>query len=241
MKTSGYTNPLWNQYARLHASVTDSFKLSLIRESAERLRGDVLDCGCGTARIAPLLADRSDVDSYTGVDLAPEMVKVARWLVSQWERETFVIKESAIEAVDGDYSSIVSIHSYYTWPEPMTVLEHIHRVLRPGGCFVLATPNEQLDMERLLRESSKELLAHPGFDEFRRLNLKLAGNPEAKFVSMDTLVEQARTVGFRVVECHQRHYLGGVNFLVLGKSAPITAAKPKNPLICGWTLYSSVL
>nr|VFK51620.1 MAG: Ubiquinone/menaquinone biosynthesis C-methylase UbiE [Candidatus Kentron sp. TUN]VFK54019.1 MAG: Ubiquinone/menaquinone biosynthesis C-methylase UbiE [Candidatus Kentron sp. TUN]VFK61046.1 MAG: Ubiquinone/menaquinone biosynthesis C-methylase UbiE [Candidatus Kentron sp. TUN] len=217
MTTSGYTNPLWNRYAHLHASVTDSFKLSLLRESVEYLTGDILDCGCGTAKIAPFLVDRPDVDSYIGVDLAPEMVKVARWMVSQWGRENFVVKESAIEAVEDNYSSIVSIHSYYTWPEPMGVLEHIHRILQPGGSFVLATPNERLDMKRLLRESSKELIAHPDFDKFQCLDLELAGNPKALFADMDTLVEQTRTLGFRVLECHQRHYLGGVNFLVLSK------------------------
>jgi len=218
MNASAFTLHLWNRYVRPHATVTTSFQLSLFREAAGLLYGDVLDCGCGTARIAPLLADRLDVDSYTGVDLAPEMVEMARWMVAQLEHERFIIKHRAIEAVNGDYSSAVSIHSYYTWPEPLTVLRNIHRVLRTEGRFVLATPNKRLDMQRLLRESSKELLAHPDFDEFQRLNQELAGNPGALFVQMDTLVEQVRSVGFQVVECHQRHYMEGVNFLVLRKN-----------------------
>lgn len=212
-----YSLKTWNRYAHAHAAVTTSFQWALFRDAAEWLQGDVLDCGCGTARLAPLLADRPDVTSYTGVDLAPEMVEVARWIVSRLDRKRFAIEHTAIERVTGEYSSAVSIHSYYTWPDPLAVLSHIQRVLRPNGRFVLATPNASLDMERLLRESSKELLAHPNFDEFTYLNLELAHSPAAHFIGMDTLVEQVRAVGFRVVECHQRHYLGGVNLLLLDK------------------------
>lgn len=123
----------------------------------------------------------------------------------------------AIEAVQGQYDIAVSIHSYYAWPRPLEVLSHIRKVMRPSGRLVLATPNRRLDMDRLLRESSRELLAHPDFPELERLNLELAGSPGAAFVDMDLLVGQSRDTGFEVLECHQRHYLGGVNLLVLSK------------------------
>lgn len=217
MSADAYPSTLWNGYARSHASVTTSFQLSLYREVAAQLGGDVLDCGCGTARIAPFLADDPAVNSYTGVDLAPDMVRMARWTITRLNRERFGIEQGAIEAVRGQYDSAVSIHSYYAWPRPLDVLAHIRDVMRPGGRFVLATPNPQLDMDRLLRESSRELLAHPDFPEFERLNLEFAGNPGAAFVEMDLLIGQSRDTGFEVLECHQRHYLGGVNLLVLSK------------------------
>ncbi|EXJ13304.1 class I SAM-dependent methyltransferase [Imhoffiella purpurea] len=215
MSAEAYPSTLWNGYARSHASVTTSFQLSLYREAAGQLGGDVLDCGCGTARLAPFLADDPGVTSYTGVDLAPDMVRMARWTIERLDRERFVIEQGAIEAVQGQFDSLVSIHSYYAWPRPLDVLAHIRRLMRSGGRFVLATPNRRLDMERLLRESSRELLAHPDFPEFERLNLAFAGNPGAAFVDMDLLIGQSRDAGFAVLECHQRHYLGGVNLLVL--------------------------
>jgi len=39
----------------------------------------------------------------------------------------------------------------------------------------------------------------------------------ARFISMNELVKDCQSAGFKIIECHQRHYLGGVNFLVLKK------------------------
>lgn len=217
MSVSSYSLAGWNRYARAHASVMTSYQWEMFRECAAQLSGHVIDCGCGTARIAPLLSDREQVLSYTGVDMSPDMVDMARWMVSWAERDDFRIQQGLIEKVEGRFNSAVSIHSYYTWPDPLKVLTHIHAMLYQKSRFVLVTPNAELDMEHLLQESARELIAHPDFDHFRRLNMELANNPGAAFVSMDTLVEQSRKVGFAVVECHQRHFLGGVNFLVLEK------------------------
>jgi len=48
--------------------------------------------------------------------------------------------------------------------------------------------------------------------------LQLAGNTQANFIEMDELISLVQEVGFMVQECHQNHFLGGLNFLVLKKS-----------------------
>lgn len=207
----------WDRYARAHVSVLTSYQLALFLEAVEYLSGDVVDCGCGSARLAPFLADREDVSSYTGVDCADEMVSVARWVMARLSRSSFSIVRSKIEGLERLFTSAVSIHSYYSWPDPELVLAHIYSLLAPNSMFVLATPNRELDMKGLLRESEKELIAHPYFEEFKRSNLLFAENSKARFVSMGELVDQVQQVGFELVECHQRHYLGGVNFLLLNK------------------------
>ena len=147
------------------------------------------------------------------------MVAVARQLITKLRRDDFCILHCKIEDVmDTQFTSAVSIHSYYAWPEPEAVLRHIHDLIIPGGMFVLATPNENLDMPKLLSNASRELIAHPDYEEFVHYNLQLVENPNAKFTPLDTLVKQAHNVGFKIHECHQRHYLGGVNFLLLEKA-----------------------
>lgn len=207
----------WENYARLHASVTTSVQLNLYHEACEHLSGAVVDCGCGSAKIAPLLADKESVTSYTGVDYAQEMVTVARQVIQTLHRPSFTILHSMIEGVTNRFDSAVSIQSYYAWPDPLLTLKHIHTMLRDGAKFVLATPNGELCLEKLLQDAEKELIAHPDFSAFKNYNLKLAHNPEANFVSMDNLVRQAQQAGFMIEECHQRHFRGGINFLVLRK------------------------
>ncbi len=214
---SAYSVSEWENYARLHASVTTSVQLALYRESCKYLSGSVVDCGCGSAKMAPLLAGQESVTAYTGVDYAQEMVSVARQVVQTLARPTFTVLHSRIEDVDGQFNSAVSIQSYYAWPEPVVTLKYIFDMLVEGANFVLTTPNRELNMGKLLQDAEKELVAHPDFAAFKRYNLNLANNPQANFISMDTLIRQAQEAGFKVVECHQRHFDGGINFLVLRK------------------------
>lgn len=215
MNQANYQVDDWNNYALAHASVLTSYQWALFREAVEPLTGDVIDCGCGTARLAPLLADKAAVRSYTGVDYSPQMVEVAGELIGQLGAANFRMLNAKIEQVEGRYDSAVSVHSYYSWPEPELVLQSIYDKLRPGGSFVLVTPNPQMDMPLLLRETDKELLGHPNYRVFREQNMLLFNNEAANFVTMDSLVAEVRQVGFKLVECHQKHYLGGVNLLHL--------------------------
>lgn len=211
----------WENYARLHASVTTSFQLAVYKEACKYLIGDIIDCGCGTAKIAPLLVNNKQLKSYTGVDFAEEMVKVSRWILEKLGQKTFNVEHSKIEELkgkEGYFTSGVSIQSYYSWPDPLLVLRHINKMLTEDGVFVLATPNQSLSLERLAVEAEKELIAHPDFEVFKQYNLELAGNTQANFIEMDNLIRQVQQVGFQVLECHQRHFLGGLSFLVLKKN-----------------------
>lgn len=207
----------WNTYARLFTAVTTSMQLDVYREACLHLQGDVVDCGCGSAKIAPFLADMKSVSSYTGIDYAVEMITAAHWVLSTLDQPNFSLQHCKIEEAQGSFDSAVSIQSYYTWPDPLQVLSHIAKLLKTGGSFVLVTPNQQLDLHKLIKDARKELLAHPDFEDYKEYNLKLANNPDANFVEMDSLIEQAKQVGFSVSECHQRHFKGGLNFLVLHK------------------------
>lgn len=218
MATEIYKTEEWNGYAYCHASVFSSFQFELFRETAKHLQGDIVDCGCGSSRLAPFLADQVKVSSYTGVDAAEEMVEVARDLIAQLSDDRFKIVHCKIEDVHQKFTSAVSIHSYYSWPKPEVVLRQIYELLLPDSLFVLATPNASLDMPRLLKEAEKELICHPHYSDFKRFNMQFANNPQARFISMDRLVKQVQDVGFKVQECNQKHYLGGVNLLLLKKA-----------------------
>lgn len=215
---AAYSTQEWNNYAHLFASVTTSMQLAVYQDASQYLHGNIVDCGSGTAKIAPILAQKSNASSYTGIDLSEEMVAEARWLLKRLNQKTFKIIHDKIEHVSGrQFTSGVSIQSYYTWPDPNTTLKHIFDMLAEQATFVLVTPNLNLNLTLLAKHAELELLTHPYFDAYKDYNLKLAGNSEANFISMDALLKQVQTIGFQVEECHQRHFLGGLNFLVLRK------------------------
>lgn len=211
-----YQQNEWDEYAQAHLAVMTSFQLEVYKDVSCKMKGNVADFGCGTAKIAPFLTDKAFVKSYTGIDYAPEMVSQAQRLLNQLQTSHYQIKQNKIEnIVDTSFDSGLSINSYYSWDEPEQILAHINKLLKPSAPFILVTPNKTLDMEKLLKETDKELCSHPGYAKFRATNMELAGNENALFLDMDELIGQARNAGFKVISCHQDYFMGGLNFLHL--------------------------
>lgn len=208
----------WDNYAESHLSVLPSVQLQVYKTVASYMQGNVIDLGCGTARITPFLHDMTKVHSYTGIDYSTDMVNKAQWLLNRLGNPQFKVHYSKIEQfTENPFDSALSINSYYTWPNPSEVLAHIYQLLKPNASFILVTPNKHLDMLKLAHEADKELLGHPHYAAFRQKNLELAGNEKALFVDMDTLVKQLLSLNFKLLACHQEFYLGGLNFVHVQK------------------------
>ena len=96
----------------------------------------VLDVGCGTGRLLCLLAERGAVGS--GVEVAPEMVAVARRANPQMD-----IREGTAEDLpfdDGAFDLVVTCLAYHHLDVPEQFLAEAARVLVPGGRLVVAEP-----------------------------------------------------------------------------------------------------
>ena len=96
----------------------------------------VLDVGCGTGRLLSLLAEQGAIGS--GVEVAPEMVAVARRANPQTD-----IREGTAEDLpfdDGAFDAVVICLAYHHLDEPERFLAETTRVLVPGGRLVIAEP-----------------------------------------------------------------------------------------------------
>ena len=97
---------------------------------------DLLDVGCGTGWLIALLAAKKPA-RYCGVDLAEEMVRMAR------EKEIpgaeFTVG-SAMELPypDGSFQVVTCIQSFHHYPRPDRAMEEAFRVLAPGGIYLLS-------------------------------------------------------------------------------------------------------
>lgn len=97
----------------------------------------VLDVGCGTGFLALLLAELGH--AVTGIDLAPEMLEIAR---QKAERAGLGLElrlgdAEAVDAPDGRYDLLVARHLIWTLPNPARAVREWLRVLKPGGRLAL--------------------------------------------------------------------------------------------------------
>ncbi len=129
-------------YAELLRDELDTKPLdrAMLAAFAELVRtpetGEVADLGCGPARITAHLRDLG-VNAF-GIDLSPEMVAIARRTYPglRFEEGTMTALNLADEAVGGAVAWYSTVH---TPPAVLpTVFAEIHRVLAPGGHFLIA-------------------------------------------------------------------------------------------------------
>lgn len=209
----------WGQYSKTFSAITTIYQSQMYRHIASNIKGRVLDVGCGSAKFAAYVAPMKGVTEYVGVECSHDMASSARSTIRKLDAEGFSIITSTIEDFCSDnlFDVVVSTNSYYAWSEPEMGLEVIYRSLKFGGNFFLVTPNSSLDMTSLLKESSKELLMHPGFDEFSLMNFQFVKDMGHNFVSMDELVKKVLAVGFKLKSCNTDYFNGGVNYLHVHK------------------------
>jgi ubiquinone/menaquinone biosynthesis C-methylase UbiE len=98
--------------------------------------GEVLEIAIGTGRNLPHY--RNDV-RLTGVELSPAMLEIARARAREFGRDVDlrVGDAQALEFTDESFDTVVSTLSLCTIPDDRAAVAEVHRVLRPGGRFLL--------------------------------------------------------------------------------------------------------
>lgn len=96
----------------------------------------VLDVACGTG---VLIGDylRRNVRSVTAVDIAPEMLRIAREKYPQ-ENVRFVCGDAATADLGGDFDAIVVYNAFPHFPDPDALIAHLASLLAFGGRLTVA-------------------------------------------------------------------------------------------------------
>jgi ubiquinone/menaquinone biosynthesis C-methylase UbiE len=96
-----------------------------------------LDVGCGPGQFTILLAERSPRAEIWGIDLAPTMIDLARRHAAESaaaDRLHFRVADVArLPFPDDHFDAVVSSGSIKHWPDQVSAVREIHRVLVPGG------------------------------------------------------------------------------------------------------------
>ena len=113
-------------------------KVRLYRE----LIGDgprrVLDVGCGNGRLLELLRDFGPAQwRLEGIDIDPEAA-------ARCEAKGFRVHVGRVEdfpVSEAGFDGVVMLQLIEHVEDPAAICERVHAMLRPGGCFVIETPN----------------------------------------------------------------------------------------------------
>lgn len=153
-------------------------------------KGDVLEIGCGTARLAKPTEERGA--RYFGLDPVMDFLqhasvqhKLTRLVRGQGERLPFQ-NESFDRLISGYYA--------YRFVNSELALPEARRVLKKGGIFVFDTLNYWFNQYMELRRIIRHL-------DWRRFPFILRSRPSKdlfEFISLSQLKQQAKKAGFAV-------------------------------------------
>ncbi|MBE9208266.1 class I SAM-dependent methyltransferase [Nostoc sp. LEGE 06077] len=99
---------------------------------------NVLDLGCGTGRLLARLATKFPHLRGTGLDLSPNMLRIAR--LSNHHQPRLIYVEGNAESLpfgEAQFDAVFNSISFLHYLEPQQVLSEVARVLTPGGRFYL--------------------------------------------------------------------------------------------------------
>jgi ubiquinone/menaquinone biosynthesis C-methylase UbiE len=159
-------------------------------ESAE-LRPDdhALDVGCGPG-IAVELATRTITDGRViGIDPSEAMLDEARRRTH--DAPNVVLEQAAVEAIPLDAASVDvawALNTLHHWHDRGAGLAEVHRVLRPGGRFLVVeqVPHERRALDATTTAALVDELTAAGFDVLESREYAAAGETH-------TLVRTVRT------------------------------------------------
>ena len=99
-------------------------------------RGEVLEIGIGTGRNIPFYPEEVRL---TGIDLSPATLEIARARAGRLGREVELREADAqdLELEGGRFDTVVSTLTLCSIPRYREAIAEVHRVLRPGGRFLL--------------------------------------------------------------------------------------------------------
>jgi ubiquinone/menaquinone biosynthesis C-methylase UbiE len=124
--------------------------------------GRLLDAGCGTGNETVELRQQAPRLRIHGVDLSRAALAIA---ASRPETGTATFSCSALERLpfpDGAFDYISSHEVVEHVEDPAVVLREFHRVLKPGGVCVIATPNGASLWIEHLRQRLMRLIGRRG-------------------------------------------------------------------------------
>jgi ubiquinone/menaquinone biosynthesis C-methylase UbiE len=143
-------------------------------------RYTILDVGCGGGRTVNKLAAINTGGKVYGVDYSDESVAATTRMNAQW------IKLGRVEArhgsvsqlpfPDGIFDLITAVETHFWWPNLLSDMREVFRVLKPGGTLiVIAEVYKGANTTLLSVEEHRELFINAGYAEVQVIEERKKG------------------------------------------------------------------
>ena len=151
---------------------------------------NILDIGCGGGAALSRMAGHVTDGHLTGIDYSPVSVETSRATnaesVAAGKME---ILEGSVEKLPFEaetFDKIVTVESFYFWPNPQENLKEVRRVLKTGGTFLLvADIYEKPGLPREVKDNIRKFhLFNPTREQFKNL-FREAGFAETRIHTKD--------------------------------------------------------
>jgi ubiquinone/menaquinone biosynthesis C-methylase UbiE len=101
-------------------------------------QGVLVDVGCGPGYLAAAISRHFLGLKVKGLDISPEMVRLARGNWSSYPAVEFLMGDAQwLPLADNSVDFMVSSLSLHHWVEPEVAFREAYRVLKPGGQFLV--------------------------------------------------------------------------------------------------------
>ena len=135
----------------------------------------ILDIGCGGGATLHRMTEKISSGHVTGVDYSDVSVEISRKNNEEMIRSGRLdVLEGSVEKLpfaDDSFDKIITVESFYFWPDPQENLKEVFRVLKAGGTFLLVADIYQNGC--LTEEEEENIknyhLFNPTREEFRKL------------------------------------------------------------------------
>ena len=145
---------------------------------------NILDIGCGGGATLFRMSESVVTGHLTGVDYSPVSVKASLEKNKEnVESGKLNVLEASVEKLpfsDNSFDKIITVESFYFWPNPVENLKEVLRVLKNEGTFLLVadiyntntlSEKEKENIKRFklfnpTKEEYEELLKEAGFSEY---------------------------------------------------------------------------
>lgn len=95
-----------------------------------------LDLGCGTGAVIKAILDMGSNKKAYGIDLSENMLQVAKEKLE--DRATLTLGDAENLPYEDSFFDVVYCNdSFHHYPAPDKVVAEVHRVLKPGGTFII--------------------------------------------------------------------------------------------------------
>lgn len=102
----------------------------------------ILEVGCGNGIQSIYVYNRYEPAEITGIDLNEANIRIANNIKEsgQYTNVRFLVDDAhTLEQIpDNSMDCVLNIESAFHYPDKQAFLNHLFRILKPGGCFVIA-------------------------------------------------------------------------------------------------------